>query len=147
MVETHPFHPRIELTEYWPANHQIDNSDIHDEGAWLVAMDKGGAMSLWGPQDEMVEGSLPVYRSDDEKMLRGALVMFCRRGYETDERFVNQDGTVFLFNWRSFTLWQLGVAKRVLHLYAQGKVDEAWVFGRSCQDQIDAAVNSAYPVS
>jgi hypothetical protein len=151
-MQAHPFHPEITLTRWWPANEPHDTKDIECEGDWLILMSAGGAMMLHHAGDPLEnrlggwvrEEYLPVY-SGDEDTLRRALAMFCRRGYPSerdDHLFAHTDGIPYIFNWRSFTLWQLGIAQRVFHLFVQGNVEEAWTFGRWAGDQIKAAENA-----
>jgi hypothetical protein len=144
-VQTHPFLPDIELTRWWPANGPHETGDIECEGEWLLMMNAGGAVMLHRAGDELAEDLrqefLPVYAADEDT-LRRAITMFCRRGYEQDRDdrvYRHTQGIPYVFNWRSFTLWQLGIAQRVFHLFAQGKVDEAWTFGHWAGDQITAA--------
>ena len=144
-MNKHPFFD-FEMSMYWPANKPVDTSDIKDGGRWELMMNGGGTVVLWDSEadEPSVPGEyegefLPFYASDDREKLERFLVMFCRRGYETNSNFKYQDGTVWIFNWRSFTLWQLSVARRVAHLFMTGDVDGAWTFGRWAEDQIRAA--------
>jgi hypothetical protein len=143
--ERHPFYPEIELTDYWPQAKPVYTGDIRYEGSWIVAMDRGGVLSLWPKARRQKRGGIPegliaVYEHNDKTVLDKALLEFCKLGYETDPDLIHTDGRVSIFNWRSFTMWQLGVATKVLHLFATGRVDEAWTFGRACGEQVDAAI-------
>lgn len=142
----HPFLPDIELTPYWPANGPIMGSaEIVDDAkeGWALIMSPTGAMGIWPTafQDEMPVPYQAVFITDTADVLHKFLVMFCRRGYEKDDLLVHQDGQVWIFNWRSFTDWQYGLARMIAHLFIQDKVNEAWTLGRWAQDQIHAAEN------
>lgn len=114
-------------------------------GEWALWMDAGGCLCTFPYGDKTPEemGFLPVYAAS-RKDLERFLVMFCVKGYEQDERLVHQNGQVWLFNWRSFSLAQVWQASQVADLFCAGDVDGAWAVGNAFGDQIDAAVRAFY---
>lgn len=115
------------------------------KGKWALWMDAGGCMCIFPYRDTTPEemGFLPVYAAS-RKDLERFLVMFCVKGWERDERLVHQDGQVWLFNWRSFSLAQVRQASQVADLFCAGDVDGAWAVGNAFGDQIDAAISAFY---
>lgn len=146
-MKQHPIHPEIQIDEYWPMTGPLDDTDITDDaGDWILAMTGGGALSLWSRNEELPGDLLTVYRHPDYNMFLQFFTVFCRLGYETDARYRHQDGAVYIFNWRSFTLFQLDVARRVIHLFANGDINAAWEFGKWADGKINAATNAAVEV-
>lgn len=125
---------------WWPYSERADvPSPAYSEGPWSLIMDRGACMAIFPADEPLLEGFLPVYKAERE-YLEQFLVMYCMRGYEKDDRLVHQDGTVWLFNWRSYTLPQTYVASRVAHAFVHGDVEEGWRIGRAFAEQVDRAV-------
>lgn len=141
--------PPLEMAEmidqgsWWP--YQEQQEQRFGDGEWSLWVDAGGCMSIFPSGDDAPYkmGSLPVYKSSRENLTQ-FLVMFCVRGWETDERLVHQSGQVWLFNWRSFSRAQIAKGSQVADLFCKGDVDGAWAVGNAFGDQIEMAVREFY---
>ena len=113
------------------------------KGSWALWMSGGGSIVIW-PADQAPPEELKLirfYRTTKEKAER-FLITFCSLGYETDARHEHQDGEIRIFNWRSYSYAQVGIASQVAHHFVNGRYNEAWAVGHAFRDQIQAAENA-----
>lgn len=147
--------PQVEMFEgpdavdgtLWPFTSWADTpSTPHSEGAWHLLMSRGGSVVLW-PSNERAPEDLHLigfFKHDDKELLKKFLVEFCSRGWETDDRHIHQDGTVWLFNWQSWTVTQTYVAAQVAEHFVAGRRNEAWDTGRAFEKKIQEAIEAWY---
>ena len=146
----------ISQASQWPyaENHILPH--IESKGAWVLAMDAGGLVTIWpkdaiGGRDFEKFGAITFFYSDDLDKMRRFCVTFCSRGYDTDPRLLHTDGTMWGFNWVSGTIAQIRVAALVaqafFHSDSREDYDAAWMVGRAFEEQLNAAVNELYQAS
>lgn len=113
-------------------------------GPWTLGMSAGGSVVLWPTDKRFPEdlGLITITRGDRGELERFQ-TMFCRLGYGYDERHIHQSGTIYIFNWRSFTLAQVYAAQQVADLFLNGDVGGAWEAGRAFEMQIGSALTKA----
>lgn len=147
--------PQVEMFEgpdavdgtLWPFESWTDApKPVHSTGTWQLLMSRGGSVVLWPSKERAPEelGLIGFFKHDDRELLERFLVQFCSRGWETDARHIHQDGTVWLFNWQSWTVAQTYVASQVAEEFAAGRVSEAWEIGRAFEKQIHEAISAWY---
>ncbi len=147
MPTPHPRHPEIDLDalgDYWPGTSPEPYADIMEDpdygGRWAVGMTRDGQLSLWPAGADVPAGIHVIYAHDDKERLLEALLLLCRRGYDMDVAYVHQGCAVYIFTCTTYTAFQLGMARRAIHLVMQGKAHEALVYAQAKAEQIDAAV-------
>lgn len=139
MTNNHPLKNGVEVGSYWP--YATAPAFVYRSGPWALLMGGGGDVVLWptrGRRPADLGVLIPVIQGKKEELER-ALTVFCRRGYETLPQLIHQDGTVWIFNWRSYTLAQVAIASQVFGAYLDGDATRARAVGQAFQDQIDAA--------
>ena len=143
----------IAQTSNWPYNQDEIATADYTQGPWTLAIDAGGLITIWS-QDQIGGdlfnrfGAIEIFSGDDVEKMRRFCLTFCSRGYDTDERLVHQDGTLWGFNWVSGTLAQVRIAKLVAQAFfaddSRENYDLAWSIGRGFETRINEAVNELY---
>jgi len=127
----------VDQSSYWPSDSPLDNSDLDlpADGAWRLDMLASGHLYLRKRGESLVPGSISVYHGDDERTIYKAFVM-CRQGYGQDlanPYLSHQQGVEYIFNWVTGSLFQVDLARRIIHLYVSGRVDDAWEAGKMAE--------------
>lgn len=118
---------KIDENSYWPEEGPIDNRDIgyKDEmTAWRLDLCRDGTLSLRKFGEKAFNGvAIPVYRHNDESVLKSVQTLMCRRGYASanDPRLTHEGGTRYYFSWLTTpmpgTLWQIKAVQRIIHIF------------------------------
>lgn len=142
MVFRNP-HPPQDAGPYWPYDHRPRT--VTTEGPWQMGMSAGGSMVMWPSNEPLPDelGVLPAFRGEKDQ-LEQFITTFCMLGYETDPKYVHQDGRVWLFNWISGTLAQISIAGQAAQRLFSGDYDGAWEVGHRFQRDLEAAEKAEY---
>jgi len=145
---------------YWPGDGPIDLTDLLTLGSpftrgmaslvpainhvsaepeWRMEMYQSGHLAICHIDDKN-DGTITVAWSDDFESLKKAFV-FCKMGYDRDRDMTWrwQNGTPYIFNWVTGTLYQIGLTRRILGLFLAGRVNEAWDVGKMAEDLVRMA--------
>lgn len=106
---------------------------------WRLVMYQSGHLAIkrLGEDDD---GAISVAWSEELEPLKKAFV-FCKMGYDQDRdpTWNWQNGTPYIFNWVTGTLYQVSLAQRILALFLMGRVNEAWDTGKMAEDLVRMA--------